>query len=147
MFTFSFSYVSKVVKLFSECCFSWKRMNEMFVILFEQILMNVKNCLDFAKEENVLIHLVASSVSVRRDTIWMKRLECVMVCSLCLTSLLLLFLENNDSSKRGRIHLSLKRVITRPSSVKLMGGKTEISWILHWEREKFFFTMLNICKF
>lgn len=69
MFTFSFSYVSKIVKLFSECCFSWKRMNEMFVILFEQILMNVKNCLDFAKEENVLIHLVASSVSVRRDTI------------------------------------------------------------------------------
>lgn len=45
-------------------------MNEiMSVNLFEQILMNVKNCLGSAKEENVLIHLVASSVSVHQVTI------------------------------------------------------------------------------
>lgn len=57
------------MKLFSERCFSWKSMNEMFVVLFEQILMNVKNCLDFAKEENALIRSVASSVSVHQGTI------------------------------------------------------------------------------
>lgn len=103
--------------------FSQNSMNEMFVILFKQILMNVKNCLDFAKEENVLIHLVASSVSVHQGTIWMKRLECVMVRSLHLTSLLLLFLENDDRSKCRRINVCLKRNISRPSSVKLKSGK------------------------
>lgn len=65
----------------------------MFMGLFEQILMNVKNCLDFAKEENVLIHLVASSVSVHQATTWMKRLECVMVWGFHLTSLLLYSLK------------------------------------------------------
>lgn len=45
-------------------------MNEIMAVnLFEQILMNVKNCLGFAKEENVLIHLVASSVNVHQVTI------------------------------------------------------------------------------
>lgn len=40
----------------------------MFMHLFGQILMNAKNCLAFAKEENVLIHLVASSASVHQGT-------------------------------------------------------------------------------
>lgn len=58
------------MKLFSECCFSWNSVYEIMAVnLFEQILMNVKNCLGSAKEENVLIHLVASSVNVHQVTI------------------------------------------------------------------------------
>lgn len=106
------------------------------MVLFEQILMNVKSCLDFAKEENVLIHLVASSVSVHQDTIWMKRLECVMVCSLHFTSLLLSFLEN-DYRLICRINLSLKRNITRLSSVKFNDGKIGTSWSLALRERKF----------
>lgn len=144
MFTFPFIYMSKNVELFSECCFTWKSVYEMFVVLLKQILMNVKNCLDFAKEENVSIHLGASSVSVHQGTIWMKRLECAMVCSLHLTSLLLLFLERYDKSICRRINLPLKRNATRPSNVKLKVGKLDQAEVLHWKREISFLVMFEV---
>lgn len=54
MFAISYICMSEIVKLCSEgLFFSLKNINEMFMHLFGQILMNVKNCLDFAKEENV----------------------------------------------------------------------------------------------
>lgn len=71
MFVISYIYMSEIVKLYSDFWFVFffvENINEMFMDLFGQILMNVKNCLDFAKEENALIHLVASSVSVHQGT-------------------------------------------------------------------------------
>lgn len=115
----------KLWRSFVNAVFYGKAWN--FVLLFEQILMNVKSCLDFAKEGNVLIHLVVSSVSVHQGTIWTKRLVCAMVRSLHLTRLLLLLLEN-DGRSICRINLSLKRNITRPSSVKLKSGEIGTNW-------------------
>lgn len=94
MFAISHICMSEIVKLCSEgLFFSTANINKMSMCFFGQILMNVKNCLDFAKEENVLIRLGASSVSVHQGTTWMRRLECVMVWSFHLTRLLLYSLK------------------------------------------------------